>query len=236
VKGAVIIGLLCLCLSGCGWIDDELSGWTGKSRASAAARPVRAEVSVRVQKQTPELFNGCEVTALSMLLEQAGKPVSKLELAREVAKDVTPEVRDAEGRTLSWGDPDRGFVGDVTGRERGYAVYHGPIADLLDRYLPGRAVDLTGEGFGTLLDAVAEGRGVVVWTTAGFGPPGRYVTWQGPCGSVRATFDEHSVLLIGYEATAVTLADPLDGTLKKVPWLTFLGGWEALGRQAVTYR
>lgn len=208
---------------------------TDNAVAQPAARPPSASIEVPVIAQMPELYNGCEVTSLSMLLQSAGKSVSKVELAKNVRKDPTPETQDAQGRTVQWGNPNTGFVGDVTGAGRGYSVYHGPIADLLDQYLPGRAVDLTGQNFDSLLDTLAKGKPVVVWVTENFAPTNAWVAWNSPTGSVRATFDEHCVLLVGYDANTVTINDPLDGTNKQVNRASFEQAWEQLGQQAVTY-
>jgi uncharacterized protein YvpB len=203
---------------------------------AVAARPDAASVLVKAQWQKPELYNGCEVTSLSMLLSAAGAPVDKRVLAREIRRDPTLEVRDAAGRTVRWGNPHQGFVGDVTGAGRGYGVYHGPVAELLARHLPGRSLDMSGGSFDVVLDSVAQGRPVVVWTTTGFFVPGDWVVWNSPSGLVRATFSEHAVLVVGYSATSVEVADPLDGQRKWLNREGFRRSWEAMGRQAVTYR
>ncbi|KEO84693.1 C39 family peptidase [Tumebacillus flagellatus] len=206
------------------------------STAAQPTRPASRVLNVPVIAQNPELYNGCEVTSLTMLLQSAGVSVGKNELARNVRKDPTPEVKDANGQTISWGDPNTGFVGDVTGSGRGYSVYHGPIAEELGRYLPGRAVDLTGHSFDDVLNAVGNGKPVIVWTTDTFSPTDDWVTWKSPTGTVRATFSEHCVLLVGYDGNTVTVNDPLDGTRKQVNLAAFQQAWVQLGQQAVTYQ
>ncbi|MBL0385922.1 C39 family peptidase [Tumebacillus sp. ITR2] len=203
---------------------------------AAAALPERTLLNVPLISQLPELYNGCEVTSLAMLVNVAGHPVDKLELARNIRKDPAREQTNAQGQTLAWGNPNTGFVGDVTGASRGYSVNHGPIAELLSRYLPNRVVDLTGHSFDELLNSVAGGKPVVVWTTENFGPTDDWVTWKSPSGDVRATFSEHCVLLVGYDATTVTVNDPLDNRQKQVNRENFVQSWEQLGKQAVTYQ
>ncbi|MFD2169731.1 C39 family peptidase [Tumebacillus lipolyticus] len=188
-----------------------------------------------IERQRPELDNGCEVVSLSMLLRHAGKPVGRLKLAEEVAKDRTELRMDAQGRILYWGDPHRGFVGDITGLRKGYGVYHRPLFELLDRHLPGRARDLTGGDFERVLQSVTAGRPVVVWTTSMFDQTKQWVTWNSPSGPIYATFHEHAVLLVGYTAHTVTVNDPLDGKRKTVDRTRFYRSWEMMGRQAVTY-
>jgi uncharacterized protein YvpB len=210
--------------------------------AASTAKPAQTQMSTSVklsvpaQLQGPELYNGCEVTSLSMLLSAAGHPVDKMTLADSVKKDPTPATYDSNNNITAWGDPNLGFVGDVTGGNPGYGVYHGPVTQLLNSILPGRAQDLTGCTFDQVLARVASGHPVIAWTTDTFTPTSSWTTWQGPNGPVKATFDEHVVLIVGYDATHVYLNDPLDGTASKaVNRQSFLAAWQQLGNQAVTY-
>jgi uncharacterized protein YvpB len=195
----------------------------------------QVQINVPLQCQMPELDNGCEVTGLSMLLQHAGRPVSRFKLAEEVAKDKT-ELRKVNGRIVFWGDPHLGFVGDITGKRPGYGVYHRPILQLLNRHLPGRGRDLTGGNFDQVLAEVSAGRPVVVWTTSKFQPVQDWVTWDSPSGKIYATFHEHAVLLVGFDKKTVTVNDPLDGKRKQVDRERFRQSWEQMGRQAVTYQ
>jgi uncharacterized protein YvpB len=198
--------------------------------------PTSADIAVSAQSQNPELYNGCEITSLSMMLHTAGHPVDKMTLANEVTKDPTPETYNSDGSIASWGDPNSGFVGDITGANPGYGVYHGPIVNLVNQIMPGRGVDLSGDSFQTVLNHVAQGKPVIAWTTANFSPTSSWETWQGPHGPVRATFDEHVVLIVGFDATHIYINDPLDGTANKaVDRSQFEASWQQLGQQAVSY-
>ncbi|WP_018132228.1 C39 family peptidase [Effusibacillus pohliae] len=206
----------------------------------AAPKPQAAskvEIQVPGQSQEPEYYNGCEVTSVSMLLTAAGHPMDKTELADRIAKDSTPQVVDENGAIISWGDPNVGFVGDITGQQPGYGVYHGPVAKMLNSILPNGAEDLTGRPFDEILGRVAAGKPVIVWTTVDFQPTSGWVKWQGPNGPVKATFDEHAVLLVGYDDQHVFVNDPLDGSAgKAVDRNSFTTAWEQLGKQAVTFK
>lgn len=185
--------------------------------------------------QLPNLYNGCEVTSLAMLLSYEGVHATKDQLAAQVRKANTPLVRGPGGQILQWGDPNQGFVGSMRNPGKGYGVYHGPIAALLNRYLPGRSLDLTGSSFGTLLSVLQSGRPLIVWTTMDFRPTTRWVTWQSPDGPIRATMEEHAVLLVGYNKTTIFVNDPLDGmAAQPTPLSAFRASWIQLGRQAVT--
>jgi uncharacterized protein YvpB len=192
------------------------------------------KLHVKAQSQLPELHNGCEVTSLSMLLTAVGHPVDKMTLAREEPVDPTPITYGPDGSIRFWGDPNRGFVGRVDGTP-GYGIYHGPLVHFLKTRLGVQAVDLTGHPFDDILTYVAHGTPVMVWTTSTFKPTDDWITWQSPDGPVHATFWEHAVLLVGYDADHLYVNDPLDGAqAKPVNRQSFLAAWKQLGEQALS--
>lgn len=187
--------------------------------------------------QLPEFRNGCEIVSLTMLLQYYGIDKNKMELTEEMKKDPTERKESADGAILYWGNPNIGFVGDITGRTKGYGIYNGPLFELLEEYIPG-AVNLTGKPFDEIERSVSEGRPVIVWTTVTFVKPlgDQWITWDSPQGEIRATFQEHAVLLVGYDKDHVYVNDPLSGKKQlKLEKSTFLPSWEALGKQAITY-
>jgi uncharacterized protein YvpB len=200
------------------------------------ARPAQAMLDIPVIAQNPELKNGCEVTSLAMLLQHAGHSVDKMTLARQVKKDPERIVQQ-NGDIKKWGDPAEGFVGDMTGKKKGFAVYNKPLEELLRHYMGERTVNLTGESYETLLDSVAAGYPVVIWATGDFTPPTEWEYWDSDGKQIVVPFDEHAVLLVGYDETYAYVNDPL--TVKKqrrVAHQALKNSWEALGKQAVTYR
>ncbi len=65
-----------------------------------------------------------------------------MELAEKVKKDHTPQT--VSNGQIHFGNPNDGFVGSMYSfKEPGYGVYHEPIAELAENYLPGRIKDLT---------------------------------------------------------------------------------------------
>jgi len=52
----------------------------------------------------------------------------------------------------------------------GLGVYHGPIKELAEQYLPGQVVDLTGADFSAVEYALSQGKPVWTITSAGFSP------------------------------------------------------------------
>jgi uncharacterized protein YvpB len=187
--------------------------------------------------QMPQLPRGCEVTSLAMLLNHAGIKVDKMELAEKIKKEPTPKT--VTNGNIRFGNPNDGFVGSMysTGQP-GYGVYHGPIAELADSYLPGRIKDVTNSDFEELKIYLSEGRPVWVITNTLFQKleDRQFNTWDTPSGKVNITSKEHSVLLTGYDQQFVYFNDPLTGEKnKKAPIADFKESWVQMGSQAITY-
>ncbi|MEH7415596.1 C39 family peptidase [Neobacillus drentensis] len=185
-------------------------------------------------QQMPELPRGCEVTSLAMLLQYAGVSVDKLTLAKEIN---TIPFRDQNGLH---GNPNVGFVGDIYSFDNpGYGVYHGPIADLAESYLPGRILDLTGQSIDSVYNMVKQGSPVWVITNSRFAslPESEFSIWNTQTGNVQITYREHSVLVVGYDDNYVYLNDPLaDQPHKTVSKASFEESWIQMGKQAVSYQ
>ncbi|WP_052352961.1 Ig-like domain-containing protein [Neobacillus dielmonensis] len=191
-------------------------------------------LNVPLISQLPELKNGCEVTSLAMLFRYKGILVDKMTLANQVKKDPTP-YRNVGG-TIYWGNPNTGFVGDITGRSIGYSAYHGPVYQLASQYT--NMIDLTGNSFDAILSQLDRGKPVWVITTSTFDtvPSSQWQTIQTPIGPLTMTYHEHSVVLTGYDNNYVYFNDPLANIKnRKVSRSAFLRGWEQFGRQAMTY-
>jgi len=188
-------------------------------------------------KQLPELPRGCEVTSLAMLLAHAGAHVDKMTLAKQLKKDPTP-MKIVNGK-IYFGNPNTGFVGSLYSYKKpGLGVYHKPIADLAEKYLPGRIRDLSGTSFDTVTDYLDKGRPVwvIVSSTYKKVPDTEWVTWETRSGAIRVTKKEHAVLLTGYEKDNVFFNDPLTGRKNaKAPKRDFLEAWHQFGSQAITY-
>jgi uncharacterized protein YvpB len=210
-----------------------------KPPAPKLALKNEAFIRVNAISQLPELISGCEVTSLTMLLDFAGKKVNKLNLAHLIEYDPTPKVTDKynQYQILTWGNPDKGFVGKMNGTDTGYGVYHKPLFRLLNKILPDQGVDLTGQSFAKMLQSVSDGIPVIAWTTTDFSPSDIWEDWNSPTGKIHATFKEHAVLVIGYDQNSIYVNDPLDGTAgKQVDRKKFEATWNQMGRQAITLK
>ncbi|MED0876301.1 C39 family peptidase [Bacillus mobilis] len=188
--------------------------------------------NVPLIQQLPELDRGCEVTSLAMLLQYAGVSVDKIQLASEIKKVnfLDDGVR---------GNPNEGFVGNIyTFSESGYGVYHEPLFQLAKKYLPNKAVDLTGKSIEEMYKSVKSGQPVVMITNATFAPldEDEFTTWETNSGDVSITYNEHCVVLVGYDKEFVYIRDPLSESLDvKVPRDSFEEAWMQMGSQAISY-
>jgi uncharacterized protein YvpB len=195
-------------------------------------------LNVPVMSQLPALPNGCEVTSLAMLLTAAGIPSDKMVLAREQKTNPAQPVfqAGAQGnlsRIQSWGDPNVAFVGSVY-RKYGYGIYHGPLFELLHAKAGGRAQDVSGHDFSSLLNLLDDGQPVLLWATTTLRPTTAWVSWQGPNGTVRATFKEHAVVLVGHSRGKLIINNPLTGRRETVDANPLIAAWRQLGSQALS--
>jgi len=140
------------------------------------------------------------------------------------------------GRLPASDDPDRGFVGDVKGRwgqvpPAPYGVHAGPVARLLTDYGL-RATPHRYMKWELLQAEIAAGRPVIVWV-AGHVTEGEAQVYTASDGrkTVVAPF-EHTVIVVGYTATTVTV---VDGANEREHSLEqFLASWGVLRNMAVT--
>ncbi|WP_141433744.1 C39 family peptidase [Bacillus sp. 03113] len=189
-------------------------------------------------RQLPELPRGCEVTSLAMLLQYANINIDKLTLATEIVKDSTPyQVKDG---AIYYGNPNDGFIGDMYSySQRGFGVYHKPIQQLAEKYMPNQMIDITGVDFEELKIYLSDHRPVWVITNTSYKklPQSQFQTWNTPIGKVQVTLKEHSVLITGYDQQHVYFNDPLTGEKnKKAPLSEFEESWVQMGKQAITYK
>jgi uncharacterized protein YvpB len=198
-------------------------------------RSASAKLDAPLVLQNPELPAGCEVTSLTMLLQFAGLSKNKMELAAEMPRDETKIILNEDGTPKYWGNPNVGFVGDVSRKVRGFGIYHAGLFPLLKNYIP-KAIDLTNKPFELYEQQIAGGIPVLVWTTIDFSVPTSWVKWDTASGPIQTTFAEHVVLLVGYDENSVFINDPRSGEKGfSVDKANFMDSWIAMGRQGLSY-
>lgn len=188
--------------------------------------------------QYPELFRGCEVTSLTMLLNYKGINVNKMELAEKIKKE--PFIFTLNNNNIKYnGNPHQGFVGDIYSKENdGYGVYNEPIYELLKQYIGGEALNLTGANFKDLYYYINKNSPIWVIINSRFKPlsEDEFDYLNTTRGNVKMTYREHSVLITGYDNEYIYYNDPMypDMTYKKNK-NEFIKAWEQMGKQAITY-
>lgn len=176
--------------------------------------------------QYPELPTGCEITALTSVLNYYGYNVKKETMADDYLKKGSGSFYEM-------------FLGNPRKKEGSYGCMAQPIADAANLYfkknsISRKAVNISGSEFDKVLDYVAEGYPVIVWNTINMKPAyeskklvlgGKTYTWIAP---------EHCVVVIGFDrdANEVYVADPTSGLVTR-NLSTFKQRYNSLKKQAV---
>lgn len=176
--------------------------------------------------QYPELPTGCEITALTSVLNYYGYNVKKETMADDYLKKGSGSFYEM-------------FLGNPRKKEGSYGCMAQPIADAANLYfkknsISRKAVNISGSEFDKVLDYVAEGYPVIVWNTINMKSAyeskklvlgGKTYTWIAP---------EHCVVVIGFDrdANEVYVADPASGLVTR-NLSTFKQRYNSLKKQAV---
>ncbi|EOO17630.1 hypothetical protein IG9_02465 [Bacillus cereus HuA2-9] len=216
-----------------GWIQIQTNNglkWVNEGNIN------RSQVILNVPSiyQFSELHNGCEVVSLQMLVEhQIGRSLNKVAFAFEMPFNQT-KLKNYKTSSQIWGDPDVGFVGDVTGNTPGYSINPEPLKRLLDKYA--RGTNLTGNDFSVLEDYVRNGKPVVTWVTEALNNPRPITTWKTPGGkTIYGRMNTHAVVLTGVDDNYVYYNDPFYGTKNvKVSKSWFASIYNQMGKKALS--
>ncbi|HLQ40356.1 MAG TPA: C39 family peptidase [Tetragenococcus sp.] len=87
------------------------------------------KIAVALIRQMPEMPTGCEIAALTMILQTAGSSIDKITLAHELPYHDS--------------DPNQGFVGDPFS-QTGYSIYPPALTATIEKYI-GNSIILSGE-------------------------------------------------------------------------------------------
>ncbi|MEZ3433240.1 MAG: C39 family peptidase [Lachnospiraceae bacterium] len=187
--------------------------------------------------QTPELPTGCEITALTMVLNYYGMNADKIQMAEKYLPSAPAEFYEGSDSLLYGPDLNQYFVGDPA-LSNGYICGTKAICTAADRYFlkekkPLRAADETGVSEEELYRLVSEDTPVIVWVTINmeerrepegwYTKEGEYVSWAS---------NDHGAVLIGYTEASVLIADPIGGMME-YDKKAFEEVFESRGRQCV---
>lgn len=171
----------------------------------------------------------CEIASLRSALLYRGVDIRESDLIALLPFDPTPK------RLGLWGDPHKGFVGDIDGKmfKTGYGVYWEPITDVANNFR--RSEYFIGWGTVRLAQELEKGNPVIVWNYLGKGDLG---VWRTPEGKVIVGINgEHSRVAMGYaglkeDPAGFYLMDPTYGKIYE-PIDEFRKKWALFGYSGV---
>ncbi|WP_099224095.1 C39 family peptidase [Listeria costaricensis] len=191
-------------------------------------KSVLLDVPLLNQMDAPVLYNGCEATSMAMLLQYEGYDVSKTAIANALP---TVPLESSDGYD---GNPNDGFVGDITGDSPGLGVYHGPMAETAAEFTDADSVhDITGADLDEIKSILSEGHPVWIITTTSFGEPASWTTFHTTSGDLDITYSMHSVVITGYDDDYFYINNPYGYKDQAIDKDLFEVGYEAMGQQAI---
>lgn len=192
-------------------------------------------INVPVVKQNPELPNGCEITALTSVLNFYGYKVSKEVMADKYLPKEPLVTRD--GR-LYGPDPNVSYAGnprETTGRY----CYTAPLIAAGEKYLRSRItelkfIDLTTSTSEEIIDRVNNNIPVIIWVTIGMEPLNMSTGWYRSDTQEynKAPNNLHCVVLTGANEDQVFVMDPLRGKMT-YDRQVFFDAYQSLGSWAM---
>lgn len=165
------------------------SGWQPDARAFLFHVPFHRQ----------EHALSCEVASLRTALLGIGVDVPEWDLWLGLPKDPAPKRWTRSG--IIWGDPNRGFVGNVDGRmpSTGYGVFIDPLTVVANQYASTSRIAVNDPK--QIDAALGRGHPIIAWSSIGRHP---YVThWMTPEGkAIAAPIYEHTVVIVGYRGSS----------------------------------
>lgn len=175
----------------------------------------KVKLPVEYLPQNPELPTGCEITALTTVLNFYGYDISKTDMSDKYLDKTIDKI----------GDFFEVYVGNP--RKNGFGCFAKPIVNAANRYLATtdsayKAVDYSGARFEDLLKLVEADTPVIIWSTM-YGSadktllePYTTVQWSIDGKNMQWIAPEHCMVLIGYDLdrSVAILSDPQRGIVE----------------------
>lgn len=188
-------------------------------RLQTHASRAEQELAVPVVMQKPELPQGCEITALTAVLNYYGMNISKLEMA----DNYLPKQNIYTSGGQRYGpNPSVAYAGNPRDKANGMYVYAAPIvkaaeAAIADKQANLRVSDMSGASQQDIIELVEEGVPVVVWVTLDLSTPkttpNKGWIYEGETVKRDAYLNLHAVVLTGHSNQQVVVMDPLQGNV-----------------------
>ena len=188
------------------------------------------DVPLENQNAGDRLENGCEVTALSMLLQYYGYQTNKNELAQRL--NYVPFHVD----THTYGNPHEGFVGNIQSGKQAMGVFVEPIAKLARNYVHSDVtVHSEKLNFTQVIQLLQ--RDIPVWSLATVNlvePTDQdFIDWPTTSGVIKVTPLIHAVVLTGMDQEYIYVNDPYGIKNRPVKIATMQKIFERLGQQSL---
>lgn len=220
-KKLILLSLLSLLIVGIGgacYFPKEKNELVELIEESQPKETLKLDVPLESQFSGDALDNGCEVTALSMLLRYYGYDTNKNKLANEL--DYQPLYTESGKH----GNPHLGFVGDITGGDEAMGVAVEPIAKLAKKYVTDtyQVVSSKKTSFNEIMKIVADNTPVWIVATVDFQVPtdNDFILWETDQGSMYVTPLIHAAVITGFDRTKkiVYVNDPYGHKNRQVSW------------------
>jgi uncharacterized protein YvpB len=208
---------------------------TNSTQKATNKKPAVSLTSMTPVLQAPEFASGCEVSALTAVLDFYGQPMDKVTLSvLFLPKDDTSITKD--GKTYR-ANPYKVFVGDP--EKEYYGCFAPVIANTANDYLKSagsgkKAEDITGAQPSKLYEYIAKNIPAIVWATQNMEPSTVTTTWYDRDTNklIEWRGSEHCVVLLAYTDTTVTVCDPAKGIVNYSKQ-AFEERYKEMGQQAV---
>lgn len=187
--------------------------------------------------QNPELPTGCEITALTMVLNHYGFEADKIEMAGHYLPKTNAGTYYGEEGLRYGNDMENFFIGNPFATS-GVICGIGALETAAEGYLQDhdstlKPNDITGETPEELYSRVADGQPVLVLVTIYMADRREAQGWYTQEGNwVDWSRNDHGAVLIGYTETGVTIADPISGIVE-YPREDFESVYRSRGQRAM---
>ncbi len=203
--------------------------------------PARIHLPVSHISQLPELPNGCEATALTMVLSYYGFNADKL----DIAYNVLPRENCSQVNGLRYGpNPNEKYAGDPAVTGNGYYCFPSAAAKGTADYFATLNVhekyqieDISGYDSDALENLLGKGVPLIVWAAKEYSSQIVYSNngWHLPDGTFYTPYSNlHCVVMVGYTANEYIICDPLeDDSYLYINKQIFMESYQAMGSMAL---
>ena len=214
-------------------INDRVKAYDSDGSGQVVITELLMEVPLILQK--PELPNGCEITALTALLNYNGYPIDKVTLSDQFL-DKAPFYK--KDNKVYGADPNIAFSGDPKD-PGGWFVYAPPTVKAGQAYIDSvsgkhQVVDLTGLTEDEIMKKVSEGYPVGIWATRDLSLANFGYGWYLEADDTyfAAATNLHCMVIYGFKGDQLYVMDPLEGN-QLYDRETFFRSFESLGSRAM---